>query len=1081
MPIAGFQLVDAVDLRRQVGNLTFARGQEYFRRGLVLDHSISFDPIDMRLFGRIRGTRPTPYECRIWLEADGDGVVVEADSGLCSCPVGFDCKHIVALVLAANAAAVKGGHKPAPVRTWEQRLSKVVDAIENDATPRKLAPVALQLRFGERSTQSWGRPSLEVRAVKHGKRGQWVAHPGLRWGMNNSWRIEGVSRAQQRWFEDLNRLTDNFYGSSAWLRLTETDSDALWPHLGAAAGLGVKLVGEYPTDSVELHRLVEPAVDLRQDTEGLQLATVVRLDGHDTQVFADATIVEIGSAAYAVAIETPTGRRIALGPGDGRGRFVSAALRTALPVSIPSAQIDDFWDQMYPVLIRALPLVSTDGSSQMPELQRATLVLRITSPTPTKAHLAWFWRYGGADGTPEFPTNSPERAGTRWDLAGEEAILARVDSVRTASGAFADPSTVGNEELSDAALARFVMDALPELRTVEGLAIVGDLSHVKPRQEEPQVKIKAQSADSGDWFDLGVTIEVGDCELVFADVFAALAAGETHAMAPDGSLVALDQPVFRKLSRLIGEAAKLSDHPSNPRIGRYQASLWQDLEDVATSVEGAEQWRATMAALRGLADASPNEEPLPSALTAHLRPYQKSGYDWLTFIWRHHLGGILADDMGLGKTVQTLAMIARARAEQPPDAPPFLVVAPSSVVPGWLDESAHFVPDLVVRPAAETRARAGVPLAELAAGADLIVTSYAIFRLDNEQFAALEWSGLLLDEAQFAKNFATKVNQQSRALKTDFKLAITGTPMENSLDEFWAIFAIVAPGLFGSRKRFKDLYAGPIASQGEPATEAMSQLRRRAKPLLLRRTKEKVASDLPERQEQVTHVELAGRHRELYDTYLQRERSRMLGLLEDYEANRFAILKSLTMLRRAALDVSLVDPSLKSVPSSKLDVLMNQLDQIIGADHRALVFSQFTTYLAKVRQRLDAAGTEYAYLDGATTKRASVINGFKQGQAPVFLISLKAGGFGLNLTEADYVFLLDPWWNPATESQAIDRTHRIGQTRPVMVSRLVSQDTIEDKVMALKERKQALFDALLDQDGAFSGSLTADDVRALMD
>jgi SNF2 family DNA or RNA helicase len=206
----------------------------------------------------------------------------------------------------------------------------------------------------------------------------------------------------------------------------------------------------------------------------------------------------------------------------------------------------------------------------------------------------------------------------------------------------------------------------------------------------------------------------------------------------------------------------------------------------------------------------------------------------------------------------------------------------------------------------------------------------------------------------------------------------------------------------------------------------------------------------------------------------------MLGLLDDYETNRFAILKSLTMLRRAALDVTLVDPAVKAVPSSKLDVLMDQLDQIIGANHRALVFSQFTTYLTKVRQRLDEARIDYAYLDGSTTNRAAVIGGFKTGRAPVFLISLKAGGFGLNLTEADYVFLLDPWWNPATENQAIDRTHRIGQERAVMVSRLVSRGTIEEKVMALKERKQALFDSLLDQDGAFSSGLTADDVRALV-
>jgi SNF2 family DNA or RNA helicase len=207
----------------------------------------------------------------------------------------------------------------------------------------------------------------------------------------------------------------------------------------------------------------------------------------------------------------------------------------------------------------------------------------------------------------------------------------------------------------------------------------------------------------------------------------------------------------------------------------------------------------------------------------------------------------------------------------------------------------------------------------------------------------------------------------------------------------------------------------------------------------------------------------------------------MLGLLEDWEANRFAIFKALTTLRRAALDITLVDPDASGVPSSKLDALMDQLEQVVGAGHRALVFSQFTTYLAKIRERLDAAGVAYAYLDGSTTGRADVIGGFKKGTAPVFLISLKAGGFGLNLTEADYVYLMDPWWNPATENQAIDRAHRIGQDKPVIVTRLVSEHTIEEKVMALKAKKQALFDAMLDQEGGFGSGMTADDVRALID
>jgi SNF2 family DNA or RNA helicase len=380
-----------------------------------------------------------------------------------------------------------------------------------------------------------------------------------------------------------------------------------------------------------------------------------------------------------------------------------------------------------------------------------------------------------------------------------------------------------------------------------------------------------------------------------------------------------------------------------------------------------------------------------------------------------------------------------------------------------------------------TRSRDGIPMSRAVSGADIVVTSYAIFRMDAEAFEEQEWAGLILDEAQFAKNRATKANQLARKIRVGFKLAMTGTPMENSLMELWAIFAIVAPGLLGSAEKFAKGYTKPVQN-GDAAekAEVITRLRRRLRPLLMRRTKEKVAPELPSRTEQVLQVELAPRHRHLYDVSLQRERKRMLGMLGDFDANRFAVFRSLTLLRRMALDASLISDEYAGVPSSKLDVLFDQLGEVIGAGHRALVFSQFTSYLKIAAVRCKEAGIGYSYLDGATTHRAEVIREFKEGSNPLFLISLKAGGFGLNLTEADYVFLLDPWWNPATENQAIDRTHRIGQDKPVVVTRLVSQGTIEEKVMELKERKARLFDAVLDDDGTFSNALTADDIRALL-
>jgi SNF2 family DNA or RNA helicase len=302
--------------------------------------------------------------------------------------------------------------------------------------------------------------------------------------------------------------------------------------------------------------------------------------------------------------------------------------------------------------------------------------------------------------------------------------------------------------------------------------------------------------------------------------------------------------------------------------------------------------------------------------------------------------------------------------------------------------------------------------------------------------------------------------------------------MENNLMELWSLLSITAPGLFPDPKRFADQYARPIERGGDP--DRLARLRRRIKPLVKRRSKELVARDLPRKHEQILEVDLHPRHRKLYDTHLQRERQKILGLLGDFDRHRFTILRSITLLRQLSLHPGLVDERAGAVPCTKLNALVDQLTEVAAGGHRALVFSQFTTLLAKLRDRLDQEGIDYCYLDGRTRRRERVIERFKTGTDPAFLISLKAGGTGLNLTDADYCFLLDPWWNPATENQAIDRTHRIGQTRPVMIYRLIARDTIEEKVFALARRKAALFSGVMDDGELFATGVTAEDIRGLV-
>jgi SNF2 family DNA or RNA helicase len=510
------------------------------------------------------------------------------------------------------------------------------------------------------------------------------------------------------------------------------------------------------------------------------------------------------------------------------------------------------------------------------------------------------------------------------------------------------------------------------------------------------------------------------------------------------------------------------------RLRAEHAGLWEELLTLGVVAEQSVAWQQSVAALLD-ATAVP-EVAVPEVLSAELRHYQVEGYRWLSFLWEARLGGILADDMGLGKTLQLLAAICRAR-ELRPDSPPVLVVAPTSVLRTWEGEAARFAPGLRVAVVERTARKRTESLAELRAGADVVVTSYTLLRLDEEEYAAEGWEAVVLDEAQFVKNRQARVYKAVRRLRSRTKFAVTGTPLENNLMDLWSLLSIVAPGLFASPDVFAELYRRPIEMGSDPA--ALPRLRRRIRPLLLRRTKDAVATELPPKQEQVLSVALEPAHRRLYDRHLAAERKRVLGLVDDLDTNRITILRSLTLLRQLSLSPALIDDDLPGT-SAKIDALVDLVQELAAEGHRALVFSQFTSFLALVRKRLDAERIAYSYLDGRTRKREERITAFREGADPVFLISLKAGGFGLTLTEADYVFILDPWWNPAAENQAIDRTHRIGQDSPVMVYRLVSEDTIEEKVVALQQRKRDLFSRVVEDGSGLGAPLTADDIRGLL-
>ena len=1073
-------------VQRAVGPQAFLRGSSYARGNRVRE--LTVDPGGRLLFASVQGRQATPY--RVVVTPTGG---TARWSGRCTCPVGSNCKHVAAVMLAARGSQGVAEREARP--SWEGPIAALVRA-RAGTLARSEVPLALQLevvagpapRYGQSQPSPAARQRVRIRPVMRGSSGKWV-RTGISWrDLQHDFGRPRDERAHREALRAVfavylaNHRSYYGYGSDPTIHLDEL-GPSLWRMLAQAAEAGLELV---PTKaSVGAVAVADPAtvsLDLRSaaPSSGATLDPVVTIGGHTVS----ASCVEfLGDPVHGLFVTDPQSVRdvagadgpapsLVLAPLDERpDDHVAALLRQAQGLEIPAADLPRFLRVYYPGLRQAVAVMSTDDTVALPEVVPPRLALTVTFLPDHEVSLDWGFAYQVADGVERVPLAAEDGGVVARDRRAEQQLLDDFDAP-------ARHLLVPHLLLIRMDAVAFTQDTLPALRGRDDvlLSVVGEPPEYRHAEMPPVVRISAtDSTDDTDWFDLGVAVSIDTEEIPFDQLFVALAGRQTHLVLASGTYFSLERPELEQLRRLIEEARALQDRESDGlRLSVYQAGLWEELAELGVVETQSERWAGAVQGLLAVDDLTP--PALPTGLEANLRPYQLDGYHWLTFLWQHGLGGILADDMGLGKTVQTLAMVCHARgAGELPG--PFLVVAPTSVVANWAHEAARFAPGLKVCTVTETSGRRETPLAEDVAGADLVVTSYALFRIDFDAYRALEWAGLVLDEAQFVKNHQAKSYQCARRLPAPFKLAVTGTPLENSLMDLWSLLSIVAPGLFPSPQRFSEVYRKPIERGDDP--ELLSTLRRRVRPLMRRRTKDQVMADLPPKQEQVLQVQLNPRHQKIYQTHLQRERQKVLGLLDDLDKNRFAIFRSLTLLRQLSLDPSLVDPAYAGVRSSKVDAFLEQLGEVVSEGHRALVFSQFTGFLGTVRDRLDAEGVPYCYLDGRTRKRAARIAEFKDGDAPVFLISLKAGGVGLNLTEADYVFVLDPWWNPAVEAQAVDRTHRIGQDKTVMVYRLVAAGTIEEKVMELKARKQNLFARVMDDEALLSAPLSVDDIKGL--
>ncbi|MCR4603178.1 MAG: DEAD/DEAH box helicase [Prevotella sp.] len=654
-----------------------------------------------------------------------------------------------------------------------------------------------------------------------------------------------------------------------------------------------------------------------------------------------------------------------------------------------------------------------------------------------------------------------ERLQTERDLKAEKSNL---EAVRRLMQPFANDETDENRWMIDTAQC---LQLLELLRTAQDVAFVEWPQGVRMRVLRPVItadKLRLKISSAGQWFELEGEISIGDKEkLKMADLLERLRLSEGNFIRlDDDEYVALSEQLRKQLDAidkmLIGRGKQL-------KMSTMNGLQLEALEQLGAKVKADESFQQLMSRI---SESGKMTFPVPTNIHAQLRPYQQQGYEWMSRLAHWGAGACLADDMGLGKTLQAITMM-QARASQGPS----LVLMPTSLLHNWQQELKRFAPALCV----SMLNQQGVDRQQLIEGADagdVVLSTYGLLVTEGEMLCQRTWATVVLDEAHTIKNRETQTSKAAMNLKADFRLMLTGTPLQNHLSEIWNLFQFANPGLLGSYQQFNDRFIIPI--ERDHNQERQRLLRRLLSPFLLRRTKDDVLSELPEKTEITIRVELSADEMALYDNL----RQQAIANLEEGSRSALQTLAEITRLRQAACHPRLINEKLLT-PSSKTSAFLHLVEELRQSGHRALVFSQFTSHLALIREALDAQDIPYLYLDGSTpsAERDRLVRQFQTGDQPLFLISLKAGGLGLNLTAADYVVHLDPWWNPAVEDQASDRAHRIGQERPVTVYRLIAAGTIEEKILRLHHNKRSMADALL-QGADLYAQISADDIIRLL-
>ncbi len=1057
-------------LKDEVQPMTFKKGRQYAeaRRVSMLGRT------EFGIAAKVTGNEGQKYDVQIAPSEDG-----KLES-MCNCDswnkYGPHCKHVVAIALiylariraAQNAVALAN----APPSTESEPTDEVADApslppppaeavdpvgvptvakLENWLGLSALPDLEFVYRLTPASSQTGGR-SWVVEARRSDQQAKGPVHVKRLLSANTR-----MTPSDERVFQELQRHEIRFDA-----KIVLGDDDVA-DFFDVARNRRIVYRGTPLTFGPEPAR---PVIRLVNRPDGATARVDLALPDGTTMLMKDVVVL--------------CGRRTWILAGQGayvlEPDFPQRMLRKWMlepQMTFPPAQLDRTLSFFAAHLPRYRLALQADGIDVDDKTEPSFLLTLEGKADAVKAQLAA--RYGIAVTVPVSPT--AQHLGYASGGTGDDRkLFLRQDALERAAGKALidvglrfDDATSSYEALGDKAIDFWSRGRgeLPPSWEIFAAASPKVRMRAKLR---PKIRVNMSAVN---WFDLEAEFVSEDQSVDLGAVRMFLESGKRFIPLKDGSFAEVDMAELKTAATLLEEAGAMPGKIKT-RLPLFHATAL-DLLATLGDVEIEGKARRAIAELKEI-DGIPAIKT-PTGLTTELRHYQEAGLSWLWFLFRHGLSGVLADDMGLGKTVQALAMLLKVKQEH--GSQPVLVVAPTSVLPNWEREMDRFVPSMTrfTWHGADRKENVG-----MLDKADVVLTSYALIRRDIEELRKVKFRTVVLDEAQNIKNADSATAQACKSIDAESRLALTGTPLENRLSELWSIFDFLMPGFLGSGEAFNERFEHPIMVQGDAL--ARDRLKKRIHPFILRRLKTEVAKDLPPKTEVVTWVDMDAGQQALYREVLEETKRKVYDQIEKqgFNKSRMSILSALMRLRQVCCDPRLlkVPPGTALPSSAKLERFSELTDELIREGHRALVFSQFTEMLELLTQQADEKKLQYMYLDGRTKDRMAKVDAFNDPAGPpLFFISLKAGGTGLNLTAADYVIHYDPWWNPAVEDQATDRTHRIGQTRAVFSYKLITRNTVEEKILALQQRKRELAAGVLGTDADVGKALTERDVEEL--